>query len=250
MAYRHSTTEHRDRWHRVQTLAAGVAGLLLLWIMVGVIVVLADWRVPPQHLPWRPLDLSDPIGFFTRGKVSRAEGAMCRAVLDKGGVAFENSPDHDAGEFCSIRDALTLEGGAAPLRPGKPVMTCGEALAFSLWERQVVQPAAYRTLGSGVVAIEHYGSYACRRQYGKAEGPVSEHALANALDISGFVLADGRRVSVKQDWADPGEKGAFLREVRDGACEVFKVTLSPDYNVEHADHLHLDMAERPFTFCR
>ena len=33
----------------------------------------------------------------------------------------------------------------------------------------------------------------------------------------------------------------FLREVRDGACGYFNVVLSPDYNADHHDHLHVDM---------
>jgi len=36
-------------------------------------------------------------------------------------------------------------------------------------------------------------------------------------------------------------KGQFLRKVRDGACQVFLTTLSPDYNAQHHDHFHLDM---------
>lgn len=245
-AFRPPISDHHVRWHRVQTLAAAGAGLTLLWVMIAVVVILADWRAPPQNLPWKPLDLGDPVGLFTRGKVARAEGAACRAILAKGGVAYRDAPQELSGEFCSIRDGVDLESGTAPLAPSDPVMTCSEALAFSLWERQVVQPAAYRTLGSGVVRIEHYGAFSCRRQYGAKDGPISEHALANAIDISAFVLADGRRVVVADDWADADDKGVFLHQVRDGACGVFAVTLSPDYNAPHHDHLHLDMGRGPF----
>ena len=80
--------------------------------------------------------------------------------------------------------------------------------------------------------------------YGRAEGPFSEHATADAFDVLGFTLADGRRIGVLRDWKDAGPEAAFLREVRDGACPVFATVLSPDYNAAHADHLHLDMAER------
>ena len=80
--------------------------------------------------------------------------------------------------------------------------------------------------------------------YGRSEGAWSEHATANALDVSGFVLADGRRISVLRDWFGGDEKALFLKRVRDGACELFSTTLSPDYNAAHADHLHLDLADR------
>ena len=46
------------------------------------------------------------------------------------------------------------------------------------------------------------------------------------------------------DWDDEGARGAFLKQVRDGACALFATTLSPDYNPAHADHFHLDQAAR------
>jgi hypothetical protein len=53
------------------------------------------------------------------------------------------------------------------------------------------------------------------------------------------------------DWNDKGAKGAFLKDVRDGACPIFSTTLSPDYNDLHRDHLHLDRGRRgAWTYCR
>ena len=80
--------------------------------------------------------------------------------------------------------------------------------------------------------------------YGRPNGLWSEHARANAVDIAGFRLEDGRRISVAADWNDRGDKGRFLRDVRDGACRLFSTVLSPDYNRAHRDHLHLDEAGR------
>ena len=101
-----------------------------------------------------------------------------------------------------------------------------------------------RHLGSRVTSIDHAGSYSCRRLYGRSEGAYSEHATADAIDILGFRLADGQRVSVLRDWGGATPKSEFLREVRDGSCRLFSTVLSPDYNAAHADHLHLDQAER------
>jgi hypothetical protein len=122
------------------------------------------------------------------------------------------------------------------------------ALSFAIWERHALQPAAREVLGSEVAAIEHYGSYACRRVYGQETGRVSEHARANALDVAGFRLRDGRRVTVASDWADEGPKGDFLRRVRDGACGAFETVLGPEYNAAHRDHFHLDRG--PYRVCR
>lgn len=123
-------------------------------------------------------------------------------------------------------------------------MACPVAVAVAMWEWDVVQPAALKQLGTRVVAIEHYGSYACRRMYGRGVGAWSEHATADALDVAAFRLADGRRVSVIGDRGKTGDRAAFLRDVRDGACALFATVLSPDYNAAHRDHLHLDQARR------
>ena len=81
--------------------------------------------------------------------------------------------------------------------------------------------------------------------YGRDGGAWSEHATADALDVAGFRLSDGRRVTILGDWTEGTQaERLFLREVRDGACELFATTLSPDYNAAHRDHLHLDQAAR------
>ena len=234
-------------WRPDQGPAALAAELLLLLIVAGLVVMLAERWVPPQHLPWRPLELAHPVGLFTRVKLNRAEGTGCRAILQRGDVEFRDVAEQTSGDFCSKKDAGRLVGGAV-LRPAGPVMTCKSALALSIWERQVVRPAAAEVLGARLAAIDHYGSYACRRQYGAAHGRVSEHPRANAIDVAAFRLADGRRVSVLRDWPDAGPRAAFLKRVHEGACGIFDVTLSPEYNAAHADHLHLDMGRGPF--CR
>jgi hypothetical protein len=137
--------------------------------------------------------------------------------------------------------------------PGGLVAACPVAAALFLWERDVLHAAAMRHLRVPVSAIEHAGSYSCRRLYGRAEGPFSEHATADAVDITGFRLADGRRISVLRDWKEDGPSGQFLREVRNGACDLFATTLSPDYNAAHRDHLHFDQSARGrsgFSVCR
>jgi hypothetical protein len=119
-----------------------------------------------------------------------------------------------------------------------------------LWEKQVVEPAAERHFGQRVTRIDTFGSYSCRPVRGRTQG-WSEHATANAIDIAGFRLADGHRITIAGNWAGEGAEAAFLREVRDGACRIFGTTLSPDYNAAHRDHLHFDQAKRGgWSYCR
>ncbi|MGZ8369503.1 MAG: extensin-like domain-containing protein, partial [Caulobacteraceae bacterium] len=237
-----------------------LAGLMLLVILGGLAFVFADQVVPPQHLFWKGLHLKDPIGAATKPKVIKAgpDPQACRAILSEGGVFYQDVADQPMQGFCGLSSALVLTGGVAPLKPSGAVMTCQNALAYALWMRQVVVPAAEEILGARVVSIQHYGTYSCRRIYGQKatpltlpgplaipEPPASEHATANALDVAGFVLDDGRVIWVEKEWNTIGLQSHFLHRVRDGACRVFRTTLSPDYNAAHANHLHLDMGGRP-----
>jgi hypothetical protein len=117
-----------------------------------------------------------------------------------------------------------------------------------MWERHVVQPSAQVYFGSRVARLEHFGSYACRGIYHRPNGPRSRHATADAFDLAGIVLEDGRRIRVRSEWTGDAEAAAFLRAVRDGACEWFDAVLSPDYNAAHRDHFHFDRG--PYRACR
>jgi hypothetical protein len=203
----------------------------------------------PQHDPWAPLAIGDPVGWATKPKLARAlrDRSVCRDVLGRGGVAFTALPPTGAGE-CRRDDRQSWDD--ALLSPARPEATCGVDLGLALWLRHSVDPAASAIMNGNLARIEHFGTVSCRRLYGADTGQWSEHATGNAIDIAAFVLTDGRRISVRGDWNGGGAKGAFLRAVRDGACNWFGTTLSPDYNAAHADHLHLDQASRFGAVCR
>jgi hypothetical protein len=125
------------------------------------------------------------------------------------------------------------------VRAQSQVESPAQTIRLYMWERHIVQPAAQRLFGEPVAEILHFGSYSCRTIRGR--GSMSEHATANAFDISGFRLKSGRVVSVKLDWGKATGSGKFLFIARDGLCEWFNLTLSPDYNADHEDHFHADM---------
>lgn len=146
---------------------------------------------------------------------------------------------------CGYEDAVAPAASSLALdKP--PAMRCALAAAYTAWEAGVVQPAAKRILGTRVRDIRHLGVYSCRDIAGRP-GRRSQHATANAIDVSGFALADGRVLTLTRDWGE-GAEGAFLREIRDGACDLFAGVLSPDWNAAHRDHLHLDLGR--FDVCR
>jgi hypothetical protein len=229
------------RFFRRLSVWALVAGVGLVLVLVYAIP-----RLPPQDLPWTPLDLDAPVGLATAGKLATTEGAGCRRLLDRGDIAYHALPAVDRSH-CGYDDGIMWRAGGRrdiAYRPSPPPLACPLAAAMVLWEREIVQPAAERRLGARVVAIDHVGSYACRRMYGRATGDWSEHAHARALDVAGFRLSDGRRITVARDWTRAGPRSRFLHDVRDGGCRLFATVLSPDYNAAHHDHFHLDEAKR------
>lgn len=223
-----------------------LAALLLFGLFLGWAVL----RGRPQDLPWTRLDLSQPIGVFTGRKLAGLSDdyAECRVLLRSAGVRYTALPEVKGSDpACGYSDGVRLTPGGSrgiAMSPANLGTSCPVAAALSLWEWEIVQPAAQKHFGVQVAQIEHLGSYSCRRMYGRSAGDWSEHATADALDVAGFRLADGTRISVLKDWGEGGEKAAFLREVRSGACKLFSTVLSPDYNAAHRDHLHLDEAER------
>lgn len=216
-----------------------------LAVVLAATIIWANAAAPPQDLPWKPLRLADPPGLATDAKLARAlaDPAACRAVLRKGGVRFVESPPRREGD-CRQLDAVRLSGGVTPLSPAAPVMTCRQALSYAFWDRHSLRPAAQELLGEPLATVDHMGTYACRNMYGAERGPRSEHAFANALDVGGFRTQSGRRLRVLGQYDDDSQAGGFLRRARDGGCRWFRVTLGPEFNAAHRDHLHLDNGPR------
>jgi hypothetical protein len=218
---------------------------LILTFLAVVVIEGAAWLHRNRSgLPWTELDLTAPPGRYTAAKVADLgdDAPRCRALLEAAGSRSSPAPDRMVSEQCGYRDGTRIASDIT-VSPAGLVTSCPVAAALHLWEEQV-QQEALRLLGNPVRRLLHAGSFSCRRLYGRDEGAWSEHATADAVDILGFELADGRTLSVLRDWPDSGAKGAFLRAARDRACLSFTTVLSPDYNDEHRDHLHLDTANR------
>ncbi|HEY0178523.1 MAG TPA: extensin family protein [Dokdonella sp.] len=219
-------------------------------VLAAALVPAGQLRVPPRWNPWAPLDVAEPPNLLTRFKLARLErdAGACLDVLRTTPMRFRVVPDRDTGPGCGFHGAVSISSAEVPLAGGSVTLTCPLAVSLALWERHVVEPAAQRRFGVGVARIEHFGSYACRNLYGREAGARSEHATANALDVAGFALADGRRVLVARDWHGDAAAAGFLHDVDADACRYFDAVLGPDYNAAHRDHLHLDRG--PYRVCR
>jgi hypothetical protein len=172
---------------------------------------------------------------------------QCIADLDRLGARYTPIADQSFGGGCSNIGTVQLLGVGVPIT-NVTAIRCPLARALALWTRETLQPAARDVFDSRVVKIESMGGYSCRNIIGGRGTGRSEHATGNAADIGAFVLADGRRVSIRQGWNGSDDERAFLRQIRGEACKRFQTVLSPDYNAAHFDHLHFDLGGKPF--CR
>jgi len=177
---------------------------------------------------------------------------QCLAGLKSKSVRFAGLPNKTFDGGCRMIDTIkVMDFGIAATNMG--AMTCPLASTFTDWARYAVVPAAKRYLGSEVVKIETMGTFNCRAIAGSRSGRLSEHAFANAIDVSAFVLRDGRRISLLNGWRGSPEERAFLRRLHQSACKRFGTVLGPDYNAAHANHFHFDMAKsmrNGTAFCR
>lgn len=181
------------------------------------------------------------------------EGGKCLTELGQTRANFSPLPDRYYGAGCSTIGTVQLAGlqgdNAVFAVRGLGPVTCPLAETLAGWARFGVDRAARTILGSPLVRIEMMGSYACRNVIGNAHssGRRSAHASANAVDVAGFDLADGRRILVTDAWndTDPTVR-QFLRTVRGSACKRFTTVLSPDYNAAHHDHLHVEVGSSRF----
>lgn len=229
----------RNKKRRRQLAIAGI-------IVVLVSSITAELTLQPRHLPWHPLDIEDRAGFATDIKllfIDMGPRSWCnRLVAGSNSLITTPLKALDDNGSCGWKSALNLDSSDGITLTGQPpyAMQCPLAAGAHIWLTSI-DFRAREILGSKLARVHHVGTYSCRRMYNRSSGRMSEHAFANAWDVTGFELADGRVVSVQKHWNQQGLFRTFLRAVRDDACNIFSVVLGPDYNDAHHDHLHVDM---------
>lgn len=221
----------------------------LTFIGTFVAIRMGTFVIPDRLNPWADLTIDTEPNFLTRFKLARLskDPASCRDVLAAAHIQYSPIPNETTGYGCGFHDAVRIERTSAAV--GEPfALSCRAAVSLALWERHGLQPVAAKYFAQPVERIEHYGSYACRNVYGRPRATRSRHATAEALDIAGFVLRDGTRIRVSNDWGAGDRRGEFLHELSAAACLFFDGVLTPDYNEAHKDHFHLDRG--PYRVCR
>ncbi len=213
------------------------------------LALLAAGCVPRGHAPRRSTAPGKSARYRPpppRPVYDAAARRECLAQLTADGARYTRMPDRVFAGGCSAIGTVQLQDIGMPVT-NLGAMTCPLADALTRWSRDATQKAAVAWLSSPVVRIESFGTYSCRPVNGVEGNRLSEHGLSNAVDISGFVLADGRRITVLDGWngADQYTRN-FLRAVHDAGCRRFHVVLGPDANALHRNHLHFDMGPGPY----
>jgi len=161
----------------------------------------------PAHVEGPVLPGDQPTVPWTEAEIAKAK-ADCDKLLS--GVALDYEPLSPIKEgLCGAPAPILVKSiGSDPKVVIDPPATisCPLAAALSRWLKDKVQPEAKARLGTEVVKLANASSYVCRNRYGGADTPLSEHALANALDVSDFVFASGQRLTVLDNW--PGVASA------------------------------------------
>jgi hypothetical protein len=235
-------------------IARIVAAVLLLAALSGAVVTWLVYKgrisVPERDNPFLPLDVRAAPGLLTPWKFWRAthDSAECMTALETSALTFTPVEDRTTSQGCDVTHAVRIEKFADASVNHTFLATCPLALALAMSERHVWQPAALSLYGERIRRIDHVGSYACRNVNHAADGRLSEHAHANAIDVEAFELADGSRITVARDWNAGSRAGRLLARIHDGGCDYFHAVLGPDYNALHRTHFHFDMG--PFHVCQ
>lgn len=162
-------------------------------------------------------------------------------ILDVAFAELPNRPKNKTG--CGYDGAVRLSRiGKVEVMNGA-LVTWPLAVQLEEWVRTEIQPNAKQLFGQEVVRMRATSSYECRFTRPRV---LSQHGYANAVDITGFWLADGRRIRVVDDWKANGAFAEFLHRLGQASCRIFSVALTPDHDFQHRHHFHFDAGRRQF----
>ena len=231
---------HRRHWLRL-LLLVGATGLFVSFYQSWI-------RIPANVAPWGEVALDQPPGWLARMQINSlaADPPACFAALDRSRLTYKPTPQRPIRAGCGLVNAVRPVHSHVSYNRSFD-LTCG-MMAALYWYEAELQRLAEEHLGASIVRIDHLGTYACRNVNGEPQGRRSQHATANAIDIAGFRLSDGRTISVLRDWGKDTPEGRFLSDAQSAACDFFNIVLSPQYNALHANHFHLDLGS--LRMCR
>jgi hypothetical protein len=196
--------------------------------------------VPPAADGGKAADKAgDKASLETAVAPSPCRLALTDAVAVAPGIPPIRGPGACGGEDLVRLEAVVLPGGRHVAVKPAAVLRCTMASAVADWVRTDLAPLA-EGLGTALSEIDNFDSFECRGRNRVADAKLSEHGRANALDMRGFALADGRFIAL----TDRTQPRTLREQVLHAVCARFATVLGPGSDWYHEDHIHLDLAER------
>ncbi len=223
-------------------------GFIGLFILLGGLA--AGWRyLPAYYNPFATLQLNDPPGRITQFKLRRLDPGQCVELLQQANQQqlISSTSVADTQGDCPLNNVVRVRDFGPVKLSSSFLASCPLALSSALFVEQQARPLTQQFMGSPLIRIDHLGSYACRNIYNRPDARLSEHATAEALDISGFHLANGQQITVLRGWTRDDTR-PWLQAMLSASCGYYGNGLGPEYNAAHANHFHLGM--RGFGLCR
>jgi hypothetical protein len=152
--------------------------------------------------------------------------------------AIEGPGACGATDVVRLEAVFTLDGRRVALSP-PAVLRCSMAEALVRWLRDEAAPLVAQR-GAPPSALTTAASFECRGRNRVVGAKLSQHGLANALDIRGFTLADGKVLGL----TDPAVAKDLRLRLQETACTRFTTVLGPGSDGYHENHIHLDLIER------
>jgi hypothetical protein len=253
--------------HEIRQVIRHVKGLAVLAMLLGATAIaaaqyaaappaklMAAGHQRPRRLPRAPSPIAIPQQFappqetfasFPQAPTAAAALAPSACQLRLAKLAdFQPLPMLAGPGECGAVDAVLLRSVIMPDHATVDVtppatLRCTMAEGVAVWLREDVAPAVV-ALGAPLRGLDDYDSYECRGRNRVRGAMLSEHGRANALDVRGFKLADGKGIEL----TDMHVAKAWREGIRASACARFATVLGPGSDGSHEEHIHLDLAER------
>lgn len=179
------------------------------------------------------------------GVLTSRKGSVCGDPAIKGTTI---PPILSRVKGCGLEDGAKITSVAGVKLSVPAEIDCTTAKALKTWVEDTAIPAVGKR-GGGLEMLQIAGSYACRPRNNQKGNKISEHGRGRAIDIGGYVLANGTSVSVLKGWGSDAS-GKVLASMRKEACGPFNTVLGPGSDSHHRDHLHFDTARGRGPYCR
>ena len=142
---------------------------------------------------------------------------------------------------CGVQDAVAVTSIAGVRLSQAATVDCSIAKALNAWVDEVAQPA----FDGKLVELQVAAHYSCRSRNNIKGAKISEHGKGRAIDISAFILSNGKVFTVAQNY------NKLLRRIYKAGCGYFMTTLGPGSDGYHEDHFHFDTSARKGgAYCR